>query len=73
MKRVGKANYKQRVLDVMTEDERLCDWQASFLIEVLSQYRARRAAKTLSSRFENMYHKVTTNRPPRLTTPANHD
>lgn len=54
----GYANNAQRVLDVMTEDERLCDWQASFLIEVLSQYRARRAAKNLSSRFETMYQKV---------------
>jgi hypothetical protein len=42
----------------MTEPERLCDWQALFLVEVLSQYRARRAAKTLSPRFESLYQKV---------------
>jgi hypothetical protein len=42
----------------MTEPERLCDFQAMFLIEVLSQYRARRAAKVLSSRFDKVYHKV---------------
>jgi hypothetical protein len=29
-----------------------------FLIEVLSQYRARRAAKVLSSPFDKVYHKV---------------
>jgi len=46
----------------MTEADRLCDWQASFLIEVLSQYRARRASKSLSARFETMYHKVGTPR-----------
>jgi hypothetical protein len=43
----------------MTEAERACDWQALFLVEVLSQYRARRAALTLSSRFETLYQKVT--------------
>jgi hypothetical protein len=42
----------------MTEPERTCDYQALFLIEVLSQYRARRAAKTLSTRFEGLYQKV---------------
>ena len=42
----------------MTEADRLCDWQALFLIEVLSQYRARRASKSLSTRFETMYHEV---------------
>lgn len=42
----------------MTEADRVSDWQALFLIEVLSQYRARRAAKTLSSRFETLYQKV---------------
>ncbi|KAF2119235.1 fungal-specific transcription factor domain-containing protein [Lophiotrema nucula] len=47
----------KRDLDVMTEPERLCDYQSLFLIEVLSQYRARRAAKTLSTRFEGLYHK----------------
>ncbi|KAF2732303.1 hypothetical protein EJ04DRAFT_525440 [Polyplosphaeria fusca] len=47
----------KRDLDVMTEPERTCDYQALFLIEVLSQYRARRAAKTLSTRFEGLYQK----------------
>lgn len=42
----------------MTEPDRLCDFQAIFLIEVLSQYRARRAAKFLSARFDKVYHKV---------------
>jgi hypothetical protein len=49
--------FDKRDLDVMTEPERLCDWQALFLVEVLSQYRARRAAKTLSPRFESLYQK----------------
>ncbi|KAF1972679.1 hypothetical protein BU23DRAFT_155949 [Bimuria novae-zelandiae CBS 107.79] len=48
----------KRELDVMTEADRICDWQALFLVEVLSQYRARRAAKTLSSRFETLYQKL---------------
>jgi len=42
----------------MTEPERLCDFQATFLIEVFSQYRARRAGRVLSSRFDKVYHKV---------------
>lgn len=42
----------------MTEADRVCDLQALFLVEVLSQYRARRAAKALSSRFEALYQKV---------------
>jgi hypothetical protein len=48
----------QRDLDVMAEPERLCDYQALFLVEVLSQYRARRAALSLSTRFESLYQKV---------------
>ncbi|KAF2683033.1 hypothetical protein K458DRAFT_390311 [Lentithecium fluviatile CBS 122367] len=48
---------EKRDLDVMTESDRLCDSQAIFLIEVLSQYRARRASKSLSTRFETMYHR----------------
>lgn len=51
-------NDTQRDLDVMTEPERLCDYQGLFLIEVLSQYRARRAAKSLSARFEYLYQRV---------------
>lgn len=42
----------------MTEADRLCDFQAMFLVEVMSQYRARRAGKVLSSRFEKVYHRV---------------
>lgn len=42
----------------MAEDERLCDHQALFLLEVLSQYRARRAANALSTRFEGLYLRV---------------
>lgn len=42
----------------MAESDRLCDYQAMFLVEVHSHYRARRAAKTLSSRFEKVYRKV---------------
>ena len=42
----------------MAEPDRLCDYQAMFLIEVHSQYRARRAAKTLSTHFEKVYRKV---------------
>ena len=52
------ANLKQRNLDVVVEPERLSDQQALILIEVLSQYRARRAAKTLSTRFDALYQKV---------------
>ncbi|KAF2791586.1 hypothetical protein K505DRAFT_339452 [Melanomma pulvis-pyrius CBS 109.77] len=48
----------KRNLDVIVEPERLCDQQALFLVEVLSQYRARRAAKTLSTRFEGLYQKL---------------
>ncbi|KAF2186147.1 hypothetical protein K469DRAFT_146292 [Zopfia rhizophila CBS 207.26] len=47
----------KRDMDMLTEPERLCDYQALFLVEVLSQYRARRAAKTLTNRFETMYQK----------------
>ncbi|KAI4695023.1 uncharacterized protein J4E84_001647 [Alternaria hordeiaustralica] len=47
-----------RDLKGSTEPDRLCDFQAMFLIEVLSQYRARRAAKVLSSRFDKVYHKA---------------
>lgn len=47
----------KREHDVMTEGDRLGDWQALFLIEVLSQYRARRASNTLSARFGIMYRK----------------
>jgi hypothetical protein len=39
----------------VAQPSRLCDLQAIFLIEVLSQYRARRSAKILTRRFENMY------------------
>lgn len=52
------ANLNQRKHESMIEPDRLCDYQAIFLIEVLSQYRARRAAKTLSPRFGTLYHKV---------------
>ncbi|KAL5373235.1 hypothetical protein DPSP01_012867 [Paraphaeosphaeria sporulosa] len=48
----------KRELDVITEPERVCDWQALFLVEVMSQYRARRAAMALSSRFETLYQKL---------------
>ncbi|KAF2176243.1 hypothetical protein K469DRAFT_700233 [Zopfia rhizophila CBS 207.26] len=47
----------KRDMDMLTEPERLCDYHALFLIEVLSQYRARRAAETLTNRFEAMYQK----------------
>ncbi|KAF2707908.1 hypothetical protein K504DRAFT_511845 [Pleomassaria siparia CBS 279.74] len=43
---------------VMIEPERFRDQQALFLVEILSQYRARRAAKTLSIRFESLYLKL---------------
>ncbi|KAF2006067.1 hypothetical protein P154DRAFT_423278 [Amniculicola lignicola CBS 123094] len=48
---------EKRGLEVITEPDRMCDYQALLLVEVLSQYRARRAAKTLSSRFEGLYHR----------------
>lgn len=52
------TNTKQRDQEVIAEPGRLCDYQAMFLIEVLSQYRARRGAQVLSSRFDKVYHKV---------------
>jgi hypothetical protein len=42
----------------MAEPERLCDFQAIFLVEIFSQYRARRCSRMLSTRFETMYLKV---------------
>jgi hypothetical protein len=53
-----QANSIQREKEIMVEVDRLCDDQAVFLIEVLSQYRARRAAKVLSPRFGTLYRKV---------------
>ncbi|CAI6342156.1 unnamed protein product [Periconia digitata] len=50
-----------RDFSVMTEGDRTCDWQALFLVEVLSQYRARRAAKSLSLRFEMVYRQLCQN------------
>jgi hypothetical protein len=52
------ANSMQRKHESIAEPDRLCDCQAVFLVEVLSQYRARRAAKTLSPRFGTLYQKV---------------
>ncbi|KAF2010777.1 hypothetical protein BU24DRAFT_436201 [Aaosphaeria arxii CBS 175.79] len=52
---------RQRDQETMCEEERLCDLQSLFLVELLSQYRARRAAKKLSSRFESLYFKVLAN------------
>ncbi|KAF1848826.1 uncharacterized protein K460DRAFT_404092 [Cucurbitaria berberidis CBS 394.84] len=42
---------------LVAESDRLCDYQAMFLIEVYSQYRARRGANTLSPQFERVYRK----------------
>ncbi|KAL5118759.1 hypothetical protein ACEQ8H_003262 [Pleosporales sp. CAS-2024a] len=42
----------------MAEADCLADYQAIFLIEVLSQYRSRRAAKKLSSPFKMLYDKA---------------
>ncbi|KAF1941108.1 hypothetical protein EJ02DRAFT_512628 [Clathrospora elynae] len=52
---------ERRDQETMAEPDRLCDFQAIFLIEVLSQYRARRAAKVLSSRFDKVYHRAVEN------------
>ncbi|KAL6161437.1 hypothetical protein ACJQWK_08714 [Exserohilum turcicum] len=49
---------ERRDYEAMTEADRLCDFQAMFLVEVMSQYRARRAGKVLSSRFEKVYHRA---------------
>ncbi|CAO2650049.1 Nn.00g013410.m01.CDS01 [Neocucurbitaria sp. VM-36] len=54
MKLLERRDQEQHL---MAETDRLCDYQAMFLIEVHSHYRARRAAKTLSSRFEKVYRK----------------
>lgn len=40
------------------QTSRLCDLQTLFLLEVLSQYRARRLAKSLTKRFEEMYSNI---------------
>jgi hypothetical protein len=52
---------ERRDHEASTEPDRLCDFQTMFLIEILSQYRARRAAKVLSSRFDKVYHKAIEN------------
>ncbi|ORY14073.1 hypothetical protein BCR34DRAFT_246156 [Clohesyomyces aquaticus] len=52
---------EMRTYGVVTEPERLCDDQTLLLLEVLSQYVARRAAKTLSPRFQNLYQKYSQN------------
>ena len=52
------ANEKQRDQETLAEPDRLCDYEAMLLIEVHSQYRARRAARVLSCRFAKIYHKV---------------
>ncbi|EDU45084.1 conserved hypothetical protein [Pyrenophora tritici-repentis Pt-1C-BFP] len=52
---------ERRDHEAMTDPERLCDFQAMFLIEVFSQYRARRSGKLLSSRFDKVYHKAVGN------------
>lgn len=49
---------ERREQETVAEPDRLCDYQAMFLLEFLSQYRARRAAKVLSSRFVKTYHKA---------------
>lgn len=54
MKVLEKRDQEQHL---MAQPDRLCDYQAMFLIEVHSQYRARRAARSLSSRFEKVYRK----------------
>ncbi|KAH7082704.1 hypothetical protein BKA63DRAFT_136643 [Paraphoma chrysanthemicola] len=51
----------KRVREHMAEPDRLCDYQAVFLVEALSQYRARRAAKQLTPRFGSLYHKTVEN------------
>lgn len=48
----------QREQEATSGTDRLCDYQAMFLVELLSQYGARRAAKVLSSRFKKTYYKV---------------
>jgi hypothetical protein len=55
---MAQANMVQRECEPVAEDHRLCDHQSVFLVEVLSQYYARRAAKTLSPQFGTLYHKV---------------
>ncbi|KAF1836544.1 hypothetical protein BDW02DRAFT_587351 [Decorospora gaudefroyi] len=49
---------ERRDHEAMAEPDRLCDFQAMFLVEVVSQYRSRRAARVLSSRFDKVYHKA---------------
>lgn len=52
------ANFPaQRDLDI-AQTPRLCDFQSLFLLEVLSQYRARRVAQKPAKRFEEMYQNV---------------
>ncbi|KAF2204300.1 hypothetical protein GQ43DRAFT_182554 [Delitschia confertaspora ATCC 74209] len=46
---------EMRDMEPSVETPRLCDYQAVFLVEVLWQFRALRAAKVPSKRFEEMY------------------
>jgi hypothetical protein len=46
-----------RANELVTEERRLFDYQAVFLLEVFAQYRALRFASGLSKRFEEMYTK----------------
>jgi hypothetical protein len=55
---ITQTDAEQRDQVAMAEPERLCDYQAIFLVEVFSKYRARRCSRTLSPRFETMYLKV---------------
>ncbi|KAF2024308.1 hypothetical protein EK21DRAFT_104758 [Setomelanomma holmii] len=48
----------KREREPINDAHRLCDYQSVFLVEVLSQYRARRAGKQLSHRFGSLYHKA---------------
>lgn len=72
------ANVEQREQDTIVDSERLQDSQAIFLIEVMSQFRGRRSAKSLSSRFVKTYqnsfwnYKNTASSMAALLSPLNH-
>ncbi|KAJ4308464.1 hypothetical protein N0V94_009343, partial [Neodidymelliopsis sp. IMI 364377] len=54
----AQTDRKQRLKLNMIGCDRLCDYQAVFLVEVFAQYRALRFPKTLSTSFIAMYKKL---------------
>lgn len=62
---------KKKDLSINAPPSRLCEDQAIFLLEVMSQYAGRQAATQLSARFQNLYQRLLHN--DALTTSPVHD